>query len=72
MEILIATLQDSGYRLTAQRMYIIAHLWEPTIITNIDEIYIKLRLKKRISWATVYSTIKLLYDLGWLSLTVGI
>jgi Fe2+ or Zn2+ uptake regulation protein len=68
MEILIASLTSHGHRVTTQRVHIMKHLWQKNIISNIDDLYVEVRTKQLVSWATVYSTIKLLCQLGWLQL----
>lgn len=68
MEILITSLTSHGHRVTTQRVHIMKHLWQKNIISNIDDLYVELRTKQLVSWATVYSTIKLLCNLGWLQL----
>jgi len=68
MEVLISSLTSNGHKLTPQRLHIIKHLWRKVIIDNIDDLYVELRTIQHISWATLYSTIKLLHALGWLEL----
>lgn len=66
MEVLISSLISKGHKITPQRLHIIKHLWRKVIIDNIDDLYVEIRAIQHISWATLYSTIKLLHDLGWL------
>lgn len=57
-------LMKHGYVISAQRRILIEALCEQQSIYDIEAFWIKLRIKHGISWATVYTNIRLLANIG--------
>lgn len=68
MDAVIQSLAKEGYMLTQRRMQIIDYLWDKTEINDIEALWLEIRSSEPVSWATMYTTVKLLYKLGWLEL----
>lgn len=65
-EQIITFLKDKGLLITDKRDWIIRNICQVEIITDIEEFWIKLRLIRPVSWATIYSTLRLMYQHGLL------
>lgn len=58
------TLINRGYIISSQRKVLIEALCEQRKIKNIEAFWMDLRLSHGISWATVYSNMRLLIEIG--------
>jgi len=68
MDKLIESSTTQGYKMTPKRQQIIESLWCKSEIHDIEELWLAVRDRNNVSWATFQTTIKLLYRLGWLEL----
>ncbi|MDR2284142.1 MAG: transcriptional repressor [Sphingobacterium sp.] len=57
--------EEQGYVLTAKRKSIVDYICAQEEIADIEEVWMTLREKEKISWATVYTSVKVLKRLGW-------
>ena len=58
--------ENRGYKLTPKRRLVFDYLVQHGRIQDTETVWLTLREQKRISWATVYTTIKLLRTIGWI------
>lgn len=58
-------LTDKGYIISQHRRIIIDHICKIKCIENVDDFWISIRQQHTISWTTVYNTLRLLKELGY-------
>jgi len=63
-EKMYSALMNRGYVISAQRRILIEALCEQRRVYDIEAFWMKLRLQHGISWATVYTNIRLLVEIG--------
>jgi|GEM_PF-916805 len=64
-EKIYSTLINRGYMISTQRKILIEALCEQQEISDMESFWMDLRQRHGISWATVYTNIRLLIHMGW-------
>lgn len=63
-DVIIAHLKEQGYSVGGRRMIIIQELCKRNRIENAEDFWLSLREEHGISWATVYTNLRLLVKMG--------
>ncbi|MFZ4863938.1 hypothetical protein ACL9RF_17330 [Sphingobacterium sp. Mn56C] len=68
-DIIIDTLRERSIKISSKRAWIVHEICAIQTIHDIELFWISLRQKQPVSWATVHSTLRLLYRNGFLQKT---